>query len=188
MVWLWCIPAVLLIILLGLFFHLHRFLVLEQPPQQVDAIVVLSGGDPKREEEAAKLYKAGYSDRIILTRAPAGWQTYTSDMMREHLIDLGVPADSIIDYGIVTSTREEAILLRPLIDELSLRSLIVVTNKFHSARALWIFKRVLKDENIKWISVPVREDIFDHQWWRHHHTRKQAASEILKTLWEIMKL
>ncbi|UOQ86774.1 YdcF family protein [Gracilibacillus salinarum] len=182
------IPLFMLVIFFFIFFQLHRLLVLEQSPKKVDAIIVLSGGTGDREAEAAKLYHEGYSDTIIVTGALVGWQTYTSDIMREHLIKLGVPNDAIFDYKEVTSTREEAELSIPLLRELRVNSLMVVTNKYHSARATWIFERTLKKEEIEVISVPIREDVFDRNWWKQHETRKQGATEALKAVWELFRL
>ncbi|UOQ46635.1 YdcF family protein [Gracilibacillus caseinilyticus] len=182
------IPLFLLVMFFFLFFQLHRLLVLEQSPKKVDAMIVLSGGTGDREAEAAKLYHEGYSDTIIVTGALVGWETYTSDIMREHLIKLGVPNDAIFDYKEVTSTREEAELSIPLLRELRVDSLMVVTNKYHSSRAAWIFERTLKKEGIEVISVPVRDDVFDRNWWKQHETRKQGATEVLKAVWELFRL
>ncbi|MDX8045502.1 YdcF family protein [Gracilibacillus sp. S3-1-1] len=181
------LPLFFLLVGSVIFFNLHRFIVSQDTPEKVDAIIVLSGGLGEREEEGAKLYHEGYSDKIIVTGAPVGWKTYSSDMMTEHLRALDVPKDAIYSFKGVTSTREEAELSIPMLRELHVQRLMVVTSKFHSARAKWIFQKTLKDEGIEVISVPVRDDVYDRNWWKNHETRKQGASEILKYIWEIFR-
>ncbi|MGP4038700.1 YdcF family protein [Gracilibacillus sp. D59] len=182
------LPLFLLLICVIVLINLHKFLVLEQKPKKADAILVLSGGEGNREAEAAKLYHEGWSDTIIVTGALVGWETYTSEIMTEHLIELDVPSDAIYSFKDVTSTREEAELSIPLLRQLNVDTLMLVTNKYHSARAKWIFQKTLQGENIEVISVPVRDDVFDEDWWKDHETRKHGASEVLKFVWELFRL
>jgi uncharacterized SAM-binding protein YcdF (DUF218 family) len=51
-----------------IFLGVGRWLVVEDPLDKAQAIVVLSGGMPMRAREAAKLYNAGYAPQIWLTR------------------------------------------------------------------------------------------------------------------------
>lgn len=182
------LPLFLLLVCIIVLINLHKIIVLEQQPKKADAILVLSGGKGERESEAAKLYHEGWSDTIIVTGALVGWETYSSEIMTEHLIELDVPEDAIYSFKEVTSTREEAELSLPLLRQLDVDTLIVVTNKYHSARAKWIFSKILKDENIEVISVPVREDVYEWDWWKDHESRKHGASEVLKFVWELFRL
>ncbi|MGN8646178.1 YdcF family protein [Gracilibacillus sp. HCP3S3_G5_1] len=182
------LPLFLLLVCIIVLINLHKIIVLEQQPKKADAILVLSGGKGERESEAAKLYHEGWSDTIIVTGALVGWETYSSEIMTEHLIELDVPEDAIYSFKEVTSTREEAELSIPLLRQLDVDTLIVVTNKYHSARAKWIFSKTLKDENIEVISVPVREDVYEWDWWKDHESRKHGASEVLKFVWELFRL
>ncbi|MDG5786772.1 YdcF family protein [Evansella sp. AB-P1] len=179
-----------LIIFIALVCNLHRLLVSEDEREKGDAILVLSDGNGNgdREAEAAKLYHEGYCNKIILTGTIVGWKTYSSHIMREHLIALQVPDDAIYEYTGVTSTRDEAELAKELLEGLKIRKLLLVTNKYHSARSKWIFKKTYKNKGVKIVSVPVREDTFNRNWWKDHETRKQGVSEILKFFWEILRL
>jgi len=65
---LWPVLAVCLIsACLFAFFHVGRWLILEDPLQNAAAIAVLSGRMPGRELEAAKGYKQGYGPQVWLT-------------------------------------------------------------------------------------------------------------------------
>src|SRR5258707_13261255 len=52
-----------------IFLGVGRWLVVEDPLDKAQAIVVLSGRIPMRAKEAARLYKAAYAPQIWLTRA-----------------------------------------------------------------------------------------------------------------------
>ncbi|MDG5786803.1 YdcF family protein [Evansella sp. AB-P1] len=186
----WLTIAVSLFVVVGLLFllNLHRFIVTVDEPIEADAILVLSGGVGDREAEAAELYFEGFSDQIILTGTLVGWETYSSDLMKKHLLALEVPEDAILEFKPATSTREEAELLKPELVKMGIENVILVTSKFHSSRAQWIFEKTFSDTDIQVISVPVREDTFDRHWWREHETRKQGANEILRFIWEFFRL
>src|SRR5260370_36163056 len=59
------LAVVALIILLGV----GRWLVVEDPLEKAQAIVVLSGRMPMRAQEAARLYNRGYAAEVWLTRS-----------------------------------------------------------------------------------------------------------------------
>ena len=52
-----------------IFLNVGRWLIVEDPLDKAQAIVVLSGGMPKRAKEAARLYNADYAPQVWLTRA-----------------------------------------------------------------------------------------------------------------------
>src|SRR5258706_10693785 len=69
----WAILVVLAVVLIVfasiIFFGVGRWLVVEDPLDKAQAIVVLSGRIPMRAQEAAQLYNAGYAPQVWLTRA-----------------------------------------------------------------------------------------------------------------------
>jgi len=169
-------------------FNLHNILVASDNPEKADAILILSGGSVNRESEGARLFHEGYSDKIILTGAIRPSGELSSDIMKANLIKLGVPEEVIYSYKYVTSTREEALKSIDILNHLNVKKLILVTNKSHSARAKWIFKRILKEENIQVISCPVRTDTFERDWWKKRSTRRAAFLESIKFIWEALTL
>jgi uncharacterized SAM-binding protein YcdF (DUF218 family) len=125
------------------------FLVVNDPPEAAQAIIVLAGGLPFRELEAADTYRAGLAPKIILVpeyqnQEPAlqarGLPT-TSDRRRKLLIRLGVPPDAIVVL------QDEAFAT---VDELQIAAravnptngpVILVTSKYHSRRVslVWAY-------------------------------------------------
>ncbi len=70
-----------------------------------------------------------------------------ADLAAQALLDLGIPQQNItVIDGAAASTRDEALILHQyLADKLTNRQLVVVTSKYHSRRAGWIFKSAFKD-------------------------------------------
>ena len=88
-------------VLLGLaifmFLKVGQWLVVEDPMQKSQAIVVLSGAMPFRALEAAKLYRMGYAPQVWLTR---------SEEPRASLAALGIPYQGEEDYNRMILERE----------------------------------------------------------------------------------
>ena len=88
------------ILLLG-FFALPRlgsWLVVEDPLEKADAILVLGGSRFERPLEAVDLYKAGWAPRIFLTRQ-------ISDYGERALMERGIPFPREVDQQIEVMTR-----------------------------------------------------------------------------------
>src|SRR5260370_28417017 len=64
-----------LVLVAVIFFGLGRWLVVEDPLVNAQAIVVLSGAMPLRAIEAAKLYREGYAPEIWLTHSAEPGET-----------------------------------------------------------------------------------------------------------------
>jgi uncharacterized SAM-binding protein YcdF (DUF218 family) len=195
--WVW---VVLILLVLAASAYIARRLLLVQianalvdadSPARADAIVVLAGGAPLREIEAADLYLAGYSPRIILTfesdsSAPALLRArgvpYESaiDLRRRILHGLGVPdsAVTVLDREVAISTRVEALLIRDWVAATGARRIIIVTSRFHTARASLIFRRTLREHKVEILMRPATHDPFDpSRWW---HDRAQLRDGIFE--------
>lgn len=134
-----------------------KLLIVSASLEHADAIVLLSGSSSYRERAArsAELFAAGRAPRIILTndghqgswnntleRNPFYYESTLSELTRR-----GVPADKVdILMPVVSSTHDEALLVREFAEKNGLRNVLVVTSAYHSRRALWTFRRVLGNE------------------------------------------
>ena len=128
-----------------------RALVVESDLPQADVLVVLGGSANyiERSEAAAEIFKAGRVKKIILTNdgQQSGWSNaeqrnplFVERAFRE-LQRQGISNDSIeILHDVVSSTRDEAILLRTTAANRGWHSLLVLTSPYHSRRALRIFQ------------------------------------------------
>jgi uncharacterized SAM-binding protein YcdF (DUF218 family) len=133
-----------------------RLLIVRSPLFQADAIVLLSGSSSYKERalRTAQLYKEGRAQWVVLTNDGyrGSWSNveqrnpYYYESTRAELVRLGVPADRVeILPEIVSSTYDEAALLRNYVNRQKFRSILVVTSAYHSRRALWTFRRVFED-------------------------------------------
>ena len=112
-----------------------------------DAIVVLSGSNAyvERTRRAAELFHEGRAPLVVLTNddTRGGWSSsqqrnpYFVERAMDELIKDGVPAVKIkVVPGTVSTTHDEALLLREYAVQQGLQSVLVVTSAYHSRRAL----------------------------------------------------
>ncbi len=136
-----------------------RLLVVHAELKSADAIVVFSGSATYNEriDRAAQLYRDGRAGRIILTddRLQGGWSTsmqrnpFSFERGFQRLTSGGVPAASIkVLHEPVSSTYDEAKLLRIYALENGFRSLLFVTSGYHSRRALWTLRQVFQGSHM----------------------------------------
>lgn len=150
----------------------------EDPLEKSDVIVVLVGGTPAREIEAADLFEAGYAPRLVLTAEPPRKSVAVLrsrgirvpsplDERLRYLAELGVPRDAItVMRDPVSSTFQEAELISDWVQRRGHRSVILVTSGFHTARARWVFLRAFADTGV---TLRVRPDSLEpfqpDRWW-----------------------
>ena len=154
-------------ILLGLY-GLGRFLVVSDSPAESDAVVVLSGGDIDRLDQAADLISDGYARYLILTdtdEISASGKRMTDFLYSEATKrGVSVPQIDITEDG-VTSTREEAAAVRALMEERGWKSCIVVTDPFHSRRTSFLFDQAFRGSDFSVRVVPVSEHWYRPRSW-----------------------
>jgi uncharacterized SAM-binding protein YcdF (DUF218 family) len=171
-----------------------RLLIVRFPLPQADAIVVLSGSATFRErsERAAELYAEGRSQRIILTNdnVKGGWSSseqrnlffYESSITE--LRRRGVPQQSIeLVAPPVSTTHDEAVLMRHYSEKHQLRSLLLVTSAYHSRRAWHIFREIFRGSRtqigLEVAAVGIQTPL-PARWWFHLRGWEMVPGEYLK--------
>lgn len=104
---------------------------LEEDPE-ADAIIVLSGS-AERLERGAELYTMGASDTVILTNAEENGTT------PDRAVSLGISEADLLEDTKATSTYDNALYAKDIMEEQNLSSAIVVTSEFHSRRTKMTF-------------------------------------------------
>ena len=178
-----------------------RLLIIQAPLEKADAIVILGGAAnyKERASEAAKLLLDGRAQRILITNdnIRGSWSNveqrnpYFYERARQQLRTAGVP-DTEIEVLIqpVTSTEEEARLVRQYAEEHRLRSVLVVTSPYHSRRALWIFSRVFRETGIQVGLIgasPGGESPRPAIWWLTVRGWKFVPTEYVKMIYYVIK-
>ena len=191
------LAASLVVVALGVygFFQLGSLLGKEDPLQQADAILVLSGSAMSRPLEGVDLYLAGYAPRIVLTRdQPAGGVPalaargilFMTPVTRTHgvLLQLGIPDEAIvIPERVHGSTAAEAITLRELAAHEGWRRVIIVSSRYHLRRAGFAFRRELRGTDIQILMRSTRYEAFDpDQWWRRRNDIQEVVRELPKVV------
>jgi uncharacterized SAM-binding protein YcdF (DUF218 family) len=195
--------TILAILLVFLFFvsiflmlNLGQWLVAEDELQESDMIVVLTGRVNDRILQAVDIYNERYSDKIVLVNSyradynifverGVGIPPGDAQLSKMVAIDLGVLEENILILeGDAKSTQDEALIIREYIrNNRAIESIILITSKYHSARAKKIFRKVLSglDREINIYSSPSKYDTFNaSQWWKDKEDIKWVVLEYLK--------
>jgi uncharacterized SAM-binding protein YcdF (DUF218 family) len=184
--------AALIVSMFVIFFGVGRWLVVEDPLEKAQAIVVLSGRMPIRAIEAARLYREGYAPQVWLTRPiepaaslrakniPDSGEDFFNSRV---LIHEGVPSGAIaLLEPPIDNTADE---LRAVAGELARENasaVIIVTTKAHTRRVrnLW---RQLSGGRGRAIARAARGDSFDPvHWWRTTSGVSDVLHEVLGLL------
>jgi uncharacterized SAM-binding protein YcdF (DUF218 family) len=169
------------------------FLIVDQPRQRADAIVVLGGSLPDRILEAVDIYKAGMAPRIVLGREPAspgidelrrrGGRMLERDEVNVAIAEqLGVPKSALVVVdGRPTSTLAEAWIIIPYLRRVGAKRVILVSSKIHTRRAGLTYRAHAPE--IEFTTCASRFDPFDPQsWWEIRGNVRRVFFEYQKLL------
>jgi len=145
------------------------FLSVGDPVKPVDAIVVLSGDEGVRITEASDWYLRGYGKYLLITKTDdeeiGEQKTYSEKLMRI-AIELGVPQDSILfSEGMASNTIEEAKAVLLVAKTRNIKSILVITDPYHTRRADIIFDLEFKDQEIDTYVHGVRNSWYQPYSW-----------------------
>jgi uncharacterized SAM-binding protein YcdF (DUF218 family) len=171
------------------FFHVGRWLIVEDPLQNAAAIAVLSGRMPSRALEAAKVYKQGYAPQVWLTHSTEPGATlaklsvpYQGEDAYDKLILIheGVPESAIrVLEPPIVNTADEMASIGQALSGANPRRVILVTSKVHTRRTQTLWKH-LSAANGDAIVHGVSDDPFDAgHWWRNTSDALDVAREVL---------
>lgn len=155
-----------------------RALVVHEELPHAGALVILGGSRSylERGAAAARLFRQGRAPRILLTNdgQRGGWASreqrnpFFVERSAAVLRRYGVPAGRIaILPPVVSSTHDEAVLLRRYADTHRLPSLLIVTSAYHSRRALWTFRRAFAGSETRIGIHPAPPSPPAGEWWLH---------------------
>ncbi len=194
--WLYLGVALLTLISLGYLFRYSllvafaKFVIVDQPQQTVDMIYVINGEVETRPFHAAELYLAGVAPKIVIPRAEespankAGVMPHTTDVAIQIMEGLGVPSEDIVELRIpggVTSTFDEAVLLREYTDENNIQTAVLVTSAFHTRRANWIMQRqMVGSSTTLTVSAAPHWGYDETNWWTKEAGLISLTNEYIK--------
>jgi uncharacterized SAM-binding protein YcdF (DUF218 family) len=168
-----------------------RALLVEDPLAPADAIVVVAGSTPAREEAAATLYREGLAPEVVLSNQ------FTPERVRK-LIALGarrldyqgearavlekhaVPSQAIVALPApVKTTEAELKVVGEAARARGWRRVILVTSPQHSRRVKLVWSREAPPgiEGLVW--VVEKDDFLDGDWWRKRRQAEAVLHEYL---------
>lgn len=177
------LALILALILLGGWFWRHELLeryallfCIDTAQRGADAILVLGGNKSSRLPHAISLLKEGYAPLLLVTEVKRysnqtfdGLLRHESDEVVHILSSLHLPHHLIPSLkGGATSTYDEAYDFFAYAKDSNIRSIIIVTDAFHTRRALGAFLKVqrrLQEEKIQIQISPAPNTHFNEKNW-----------------------
>jgi uncharacterized SAM-binding protein YcdF (DUF218 family) len=164
-----------------------RYLVVADPVEASDAILVMDGPPPTRDVAAAMLYRRGLAPVVVLSlprdpvaeaRRLAG-QPSPQERAAQTLRHLGVPAAAIVKLDrVVDNTREELAAHFAHARARGWRRVIIVTSPSHTRRVRLIWNRGYQGE-VAALVHPSRYEGFDpDRWWRSTRSLETGLYEL----------
>lgn len=116
-----------------------------------------------RIEHAVALYKAHYAPKLLFSGGTDKEDHVNeAQTMKKIAISLGIPPQDILLESTSTSTYENLLFSKKLLTKNNLKSIIVVTEPFHSPRAILVAKKL----GLNVISSPATQSIC---WSKHKY-------------------
>lgn len=174
--------------------ELGAWLVVEDPLQPSQAIVVLSGHLPFRAMEAARIYQKGLAPEVWVTRAVRpveegalrrlgiryiGEETYSAEVLKR----MGVPEASVrvLDQPVL-NTQDEVLLIARQLERAGASRVIIVTSKPSSRRTKAIWRALVGDKPQASIRYTPDDPYDPHHWWRNTGDVQAVSHEIMGLL------
>jgi uncharacterized SAM-binding protein YcdF (DUF218 family) len=186
------LPGVLLLgalVVIGVFLRaqilgaLGAYLVQAGPPQKADAALVLAGDSwGYRILTAAQLARDGFVPKVLVSGPDGNYGLHECDLAIPFAVKHGYPESYFVHVEhSARSTVAEAKAVLPVIRQMGLKRIIVVTSNFHTRRAGRIFRRLAPDLTIMVVAAPDKNFTADG-WWHDREGQKTFLVEWEKTL------
>ncbi|MGE3270807.1 MAG: YdcF family protein [Chloroflexota bacterium] len=165
------------------------YLIVDDALAPSQAIIVLAGGYPVREWEAADLYRQGIAPRVLLVREwlddpaqePADERPTLEDR-RQLLIQGGVPASAIqVADRRACMTADELEIAASLLERPN-QPVILVTSKYHSRRVSVLWGRLIGHQPAALVRTAAGDPFGPSTWWRDRRFLVRVAREYVGLL------
>jgi len=191
------VVAALVLVVLAVVAHgpalrlIGRALVVEDPVAKADAIVVVAGGTPSREDAAAALFREGLAPDVVLSNPLTPDRVRQLITMGARRLDYqgesrlvleqrGVPAQAIVALPQpVKTTEAELKVVGELARSRGWRRVILVTSPQHSRRVKLVWSRQAPTDIQSIVRVAQDDDSLDGDWWRQRRAAEAVLHEYL---------
>lgn len=160
------------------------WLIVDDATHAADAIVVLGGEayPPNRTIHALTLYNEHRAAVIVFAggalpgRSP---ETSSARVSLRHALVRGLPPDVALLADGAQSTYDEAMLVRDLVLTNGWRSLLIVTDPYHTRRAVHTFRALIPEARVTVSAAPFLDSCAD-VWRCRARVWRYATSELVK--------
>lgn len=191
------VGAALAIALLAVVAHgpalrlIGRALIVEDPLAKADAIVVVAGATPSREEAAATLYRDGLAPAVVLSNQFTPPRVHDLIALGARRLDYqgesrvvlekhGVPRPAIVALpSPVKTTEAELRVVGEAARARGWRRVILVTSPQHSRRVKLVWRREAPGDIEGLVRVVPGDDFLDGDWWRKRRQAEAVLHEYL---------
>jgi uncharacterized SAM-binding protein YcdF (DUF218 family) len=149
---------------------------------RADAIIVLGGGNPRRIQHGIELYKQRIAPQLWHTGdvVSPGMTVSDAQVAARLAIQKGVPAGAIHLLS-STSTWEDGQAIATLARQQKVHSILVVTDWYHSRRALSVIQEQLAGSGISiYYDPPPGARYGPDNWWSYKYRRVEVVRELAK--------
>lgn len=168
-----------------------RQLISEDQPEVADAIFVLSGSPIDRAYKAASLFNKGFAPYVVTTGSaiPQLFSVINLRINESELSEIvlkrtGIPHNKILVYPFGTSTRQEYERIKRVCVEKKWKKIIVVSDKFHTRRIRYTFKKKLSEANIECFIVGAPSlRYLESVWWKSEGGLLMVNNEYIKLMY-----
>lgn len=167
---------VLLALILTVLFvdFVYKTFSVRQRDVKTDAVVVLAGGKG-RIEEGVRLYREGKGERLFLIGVDPSVRK--SDLFVEKAGQRG--GEEVYLEKVSRNTLENAILARQMLITYNVRSMLLITSRYHMKRSLLLFRQVFP-KDVAIYPYPVTGSSSVEGWWSHGGSVRLLFSEFYK--------
>jgi uncharacterized SAM-binding protein YcdF (DUF218 family) len=170
-------------------------LIYEDSLKHVDAIFVLSGQGFERGNEAAKVYKEGYADKIVCTGGNKSSEflamnldLYESAITQTDLRRCGVDSAAIDTLNRGKSTDDESNVILNYCKQHNIHSCIIVSSRFHTRRVEYTFKKNFESNGITILIHGAPAAAFhESTWWENEYGAIAVDNEYIKLMYYHIK-
>ncbi len=167
------------------------FLIKEDSLQHADAMFVLSGGGYDRGNEAVKIFKQGFANKIICTGGNPVVElkvfdidTLECDMTVANLRRQHIPDSCIVQINYGTSTLEEADTILSFCKKHHFKKVIILSSLMHTGRVNTVFRKRLAEANVQLLLRGAPASRFNEMlWWQTEDGLIAVNNEWIKTFY-----
>ena|SRR6185437_11415136 len=166
------------------------FWIVSDPPENCDAIVILSDDDftADRAARAAELYHSGWASRVVGSGRRLRPYASIAQLEAKDLEIRGVPAKAVVQFSHdAPDTLEELKGIRDFLAQHGWKRVMIVTSNYHTRRTRYLARHIFSDSFHVLIESAPDHDYDPESWWRTRGGMKVFFHEtvgMVVAIWE----